>query len=174
MKYILSFVGIVIVVLAVFLCRGESSVEAVNEDYMRIHIVANSNSEKDQNVKYVVKDAVVEFLIPVLAEAETKDEAKTIILENINKINEVVLAALRCEGAAYSATVSISEENMPMRVYDNLILEEGVYECLNISLGQAQGDNWWCVVFPAVCFLDTKNPANFVYISKIWEILNSV
>lgn len=70
--------------------------------------------------------------------------------------------------------MAVKQENLPDRAYDDLVLEAGVYDCLNIELGNANGDNWWCVVFPAVCFLSSKNPENVVYISKIWEIINRV
>ncbi len=172
MKYILSFVGVGLIVLAICLCGGKNVTE--NDDYIRIHIVANSNSTYDQNLKYVVKDSVVEFLVPLLADAENENEAKEIISQNLLKINEVANVALRNEGASYSATVSITSEDMPTRAYDNLVLEEGVYDSLKIVLGEGDGDNWWCVVFPAVCYLDTKNVENVEYISKILDIISSV
>ena len=175
MKYILSFVGIGIICLAIFLCGGNNaSAKALNEDYMRIHITANSNSVADQNLKYKVKDAVVEFLIPKLAYAENKDEAAEIIALSLFDLQMVVNDILKSEGVEYSATISIIQEEMPARVYDELVLEEGIYDCLKIDLGAGKGDNWWCVVFPAVCFLSSKNYENYVYISKIWEIINSV
>ena len=157
MKYILSFVGIVLVCVGIFVFGGNVNAE---QDFMRIHIVANSNSNFDQNVKYVVKDAVVEFLLPFLAEAESKDEAQKIIVENKDLIEEVANAALFAEGAKYAAEVVVTSENMPTRAYGDLVLESGVYDCIKINLGQARGDNWWCVVFPAVCFVDSKNPEN--------------
>lgn len=172
MKYILSIFGIAIIVCAcVFFTENNHE---VNEDYLRIHITANSNSQRDQNIKYVVKDAVVEFLIPKLADAENKTEAENIIKENLNKIEDVANVVLEIEGVNYFADVSIVEEEMPARAYDNLVLEAGVYQSLNIKLGESRGDNWWCVVFPAVCFLDSKNFGNLEYISKIWDIINRV
>ncbi len=175
MKYILSFVGIGIICLAIFLCGGNNvSASALNEGYMRIHITANSNSVTDQNLKYKVKDAVVDFLIPKLAYAENKDEAAEIIALSLFYLQAVVNEVLKSEGVEYSATISITQEEMPARAYDDLVLEEGVYDCLKIDLGAGKGDNWWCVVFPAVCFLSSKNYENYVYISKIWEIINSV
>ena len=172
MKYVLSFVGIAIIACAIAFCgfgKGSS-----NQDFMRIHIVANSNSTFDQNAKYVVKDAVVEFLIPMLADAHDKSEAEQIIRQNLTKINEVANAALCKQGAKYVAKVKIENEDMPTRAYGDLVVEEGVYESLRIELGNAKGDNWWCVVFPAVCFINSKNPQNHEYISKIWEIIHSV
>lgn len=175
MKYILSFVGIVIIFCGIFLFgQKDVSANAINDDYMRIHITANSNSSFDQNLKYNVKDAVVEFLIPKLAYAENKEEASKIIAVNIFEIQNVVNQTLNNEGANYLSTISIAQEEIPTRVYDDLVLEEGIYDCLKIDLGNAKGDNWWCVVFPAVCFISSKNYENYVYISKIWEIINSV
>ncbi len=172
MKYILSFCGVAIIAVALIFCGQEK--ETVNDDYMRIHIVANSNSTEDQNLKYMVKDAVVDFLIPLLATAECKDEAVEIVAQNLSKIEEVANSVLKTQSVNYFAIASVAQEKMPARAYDDLILEEGVYESLNIKLGQAKGDNWWCVVFPAVCFLDTKNFQNLEYISKIWDIINGV
>lgn len=174
MKYILSFLGVGIVVLAIFLCGGQGTGAMPEEDYMRIHIQGNSNSSADQKVKYVVKDAVVEFLIPLMSEATCKEEAQAIITSNISKIEEVVNVTLRSEGASYSGTVKITTEDMPARTYEQLTLDEGVYDSLSITLGQGHGDNWWCVVFPAVCFINSKNSQNVEYISKILEIINSV
>lgn len=171
MKYILSFFGVVAIVCAVLFCGQKTE---VNDDYVRIHITANSNSDFDENAKYVVKDAVVDFLIPLLAEAESKEEAEEILSSNMEKILEVANLTLRNLGASYNAKLSIVEEEMPTRSYDDLVLESGIYKSLKIDLGQANGDNWWCVVFPAVCFVSSKNPQNFEYISKIWDTIQSV
>lgn len=172
MKWILAGLGVVAIVCGICFFGGNKPQE--NEEYMRIHIVANSNSTVDQNVKYVVKDAVVEFLIPCLAEAENKAEAEKIISSNLTKINEVVNVVLQKQGVKYKGSVSLTSEDMPMRAYGDLILQEGVYDSLKITLGQGHGDNWWCVVFPAVCFINSQNPQNVEYISKIWEIISSV
>lgn len=175
MKYILSFIGIGIICCAIFLCAEKNETfQSINEDYMRIHITANSNSVKDQNLKYEVKDDVVEFLIPLLAFAENKDDAMQIIYQNLNEIRNVVVETLRKANVCYSASVSIERENIPTRSYDSLLLESGLYDCLKIDLGEAKGDNWWCVVFPAVCFISSKNSENYVYISKIWNIINNI
>lgn len=174
MKYLLSLVGLSMICCAIFLCGGNKEENSLAEDYMRIHITANSNSVFDQNLKYEVKDSVVEFLIPKLAYANDKNEAISVIFENISFIEEVVSAVLRNAKVNYSANVSITQEDMPSRAYDNLVLDAGVYDCLKIDLGDAKGDNWWCVVFPAVCFISSKNYENYEYISKIWEIINSV
>ena len=171
MKYILSFLTVSTIIVCV-LFYGQK--ESVNEDYMRIHISANSNSQQDQDLKYLVKDAVVEFLIPALSEAETKSEAQSVIVENLSKIEEVANAVLKSQNVSYTSTISIDYQQIPARAYDNFVLEEGVYESLNIVLGEGKGDNWWCVVFPAICFINSNNFQNLEYISKIWDIINDV
>lgn len=175
MKFILSLAGMVTICLGIFLCGGKKNdAGAVYEDYMRIHIVANSNSSFDQNLKYKVKDEVVDFLIPKLADSTTKEEAVVIVYQNLFDIEAIVNQTLKEQGANYKCKVSIAQENIPTRAYDQIVLKEGVYDCLRIDLGSANGDNWWCVVFPAVCFLSSKNYSNYVYISKIWDIICSV
>lgn len=172
MKWLLAVVGIVAVCCGVFFFAGQTKQE--KQDFMRIHVVANSNSAYDQNAKYLVKDAVVEFLIPYLAQAEDKAQAQEIVQQNLSKINAIANVALQNAGAKYQAHVSLTSENMPTRAYGNLVLESGVYDSLKITLGAGHGDNWWCVVFPAVCFINSQNPENYEYISKIWDMINSV
>ncbi len=172
MKYILSFFGIVAIFCAVFFCTKKGS--DVNDDYVRIHITANSNSDFDKNIKYKVKDAVVDFLIPMLGDVKDKESAEILLKDNLQKIEAVANDALCRFGVKYNAQVTLVEEKIPTRVYDDFSLQSGVYQSLKIDLGQAKGDNWWCVVFPAVCFTSSKNPQNLEYISKIWDTIQSV
>lgn len=174
MKYILSFLGLGLIVVAVMFCGGWNKKQTSNEDYLRIHVVANSNTSFDQNLKYLVKDAVVEYLVPELENAQDATAAKTIVGENLQAIENVVNAVLRVSGAEYLCQIDIMQEEMPTRDYGNLTLAGGVYSSLKITLGAGSGDNWWCVVFPAVCFIDTKNVENYEYISKIWDMINGV
>ena len=172
MKYILSFFGVVAVLCAVFFCTRKN--QNIDEDFVRIHITANSNSDFDKNIKYKVKDAIVDFLIPALADAENKEQAEEMLISNLRKIEAVANDTLKANGARYLAKVSLLEEKMPTRYYADFVLESGIYQSLKIDLGQARGDNWWCVVFPAVCFTETKNPRNLEYISKIWDTIKNV
>ena len=172
MKYLISFVAVVTITLILVFCGNFGG--ATNEEYFRIHIRANSNSSEDQNVKYEVKDEVVEFLIPLLADAETKDEAENIMNENLRLIEGMADEVLKAHGFSYTSKAYISFEEFPTRAYDDLVLKEGFYDALILALGTGEGDNWWCVVYPPFCFLETKNSENYVYISKIWEIINNI
>ncbi|MGN1200734.1 MAG: stage II sporulation protein R [Candidatus Caccovivens sp.] len=150
MKYVLSFVGLIAVVCAFVFCGVPKSQD---EEYIRLHITANSNSIADQNIKYTVKDAVVKFLNEKLTSVESKSIAKQTILSNLNEIERVVFDVLSQNDAGYLAKVFLSQEEYPTRSYANGVLEGGTYESLKIDLGKAEGDNWWCCVFPAVCIL---------------------
>lgn len=170
MKWIVAaFCGVMLSVLMI--CAPYLSGSQTETEYLRLHIRANSNSQEDQRVKYMVKDAIIEALIPLLSEAETKDDAKKIVSNNFEYINSVADRVLKAEGFSYSANSKITTEEFPTRTYENITLEAGEYEAVIIELGSGTGDNWWCLVYPAFCFTKTKNSTNYVYISKIWEII---
>lgn len=173
MKYVISFFGIACIVLGVVLFGGNKS-QNTQEESVRIHVVANSNSSYDEEVKYFVKDVVVTFLEKELQNFENSKEVKNYLVCNIEKLQDVVGLALKEKGVSYGAKIFLIKEEMPARVYDNQVFDEGVYDSLKIELGNAKGENWWCVVFPSVCFISSKNFQNFEYKSKIWDILSNV
>ena len=138
-------------------------------EYLRVHIRANSNTETDQAVKYKVRDAVVEFLTPTVAACPTKAQAMQAVEEKLPAISAVADGVLRENGFFYGAKASLRQENFPTRVYESVTLEAGVYDALILELGTGTGDNWWCVVYPPLCFTAGNN--NIVYKSKILEII---
>lgn len=140
-----------------------------NASYLRVHIRANSNSECDQAVKYRVRDKVVEFLTPTVAGCGTKEEALAKIGGKLSEIAATADKELRANGYTYGARASLRQEKFPTRVYDGVTLEAGVYDALILELGTGEGDNWWCVVYPPLCF--TGGNANVIYQSKIAEII---
>ena len=154
-----------------FIGTGKKEDPAARSSYLRVHIRANSNSEADQSVKYKVRDAVVEFLTPTVAGCESKDEAVARITEKLPEAEEVAEKVLEENGYFYGARASIRKEEFPTRVYDEVTLEAGVYDALILELGTGEGDNWWCVVYPPLCFTSGNN--NIVYKSKIAEIIHS-
>lgn len=173
MKYIIGVISAVAIAL-VLIFSPLASLQKCEVEYLRIHIRANSNSAEDQRVKYLVKDRIVEVLIPYLSDVETFEQAKEIVSQNFSLIESEAEDVLLSEGFSYGCRADIRKEMFPTRTYENLTLEEGEYEALILELGSGEGDNWWCIVFPAFCFTKSQNSDNIVYISKIWEIINSV
>ena len=162
---LLPLVAIIIVLLAGYYFVGNT----YKTEYLRIHIRANSNAEEDQTVKYKVKDGIVEFLTPLLADCKTKEAAEKTINENLNRIEDIADAVLMENGYDYSSSAKIKSELFPTRVYEKITLESGYYDALIINLGEGAGDNWWCVVYPPLCFVGS---GNYVYKSKIKEIID--
>lgn len=158
---------LLIVINAVTAVKGGDN--DVNADYLRIHIRANSNSDEDQSVKYEVKAAVVDALTPRLAGVSDKEEAMRIIRENLSLIDEVSRNTLVSHGFYYGAKSRLCEEEFPARTYGDLTLAGGVYDAVIVDLGSGEGDNWWCVVFPPLCFVADGEGEKVTYKSLFVE-----
>ena len=147
--------------------------EINQNEVLRIHIRANSNKQEDQLVKYKVKSMVVDYLAPLLINATTKQNATKIIKDNLAQISLIASQVLTEEGFDYLANASVSTEYFPTRSYGEVTLNDGEYEALIINLGRATGDNWWCLVYPPLCFVPSSDlpSSNIVYKSKLMEII---
>ena len=166
-KVCISLILIGIIILSVLVGVAKPQTQT---GYLRIHIRAYSNSEEDQLVKYKVKDVVVSLLTPVVAQNETIEQAMASVKKMLNEIEAVTDSVLKENGFDYCASAKLCVEEFPTRVYEGYTLEQGLYDALIINLGEGKGDNWWCVVYPPLCFTSATN--NFVYKSKILEIIN--
>ena len=165
-----------IVVLILLLIIGASFLPTaeVEYDYLRLHIRANSNSEIDQNIKYEIKDELVEFLTPYFCNVTSKNEAIEIVNNLKEKMSEICVEVLRKNGFNYSANVKINNEYFPTRTYSNTTLESGYYDAVIVELGCAEGDNWWCVMYPPLCFITRENQTEITFKSKIVEWFKSL
>ena len=167
-KFCISFLIIAIIILSGTCLFAQTP--QTNTEYLRIHIRANSNQEIDQTVKYAVKEKIVKYLTPYIAECKTKAQAEDMLKNNLKSIQAVADKTLREKGFSYSSKASVRVEEFPTRVYGGLELEKGFYKALIIELGEGSGDNWWCVVYPPLCF--TGGECGYVYKSKILDIVN--
>lgn len=145
--------------------------QPTHTEYLRIHIRADSNDEAAQAVKYKVKEEVVTLLTPYLAECRTKAEAENTLNGLLKEIESTADGVLAANGFSYRSRARVKTEEFPTRVYENFTLEQGFYDALIIELGSGKGDNWWCVVYPPLCF--TGGECGYVYKSKILEIIES-
>ncbi len=166
-KICISFCLLLIILLVAV---GNFGANNKNVEYLRIHVRADSNLEDAQNVKYLVKDALVKYLTPKLINCKTKQNATNMLLENISAIENVANAVLKTNGFDYKSSAEVCEEEFPTRSYGEITLEKGYYDALIVKLGSGKGDNWWCVVYPPLCFIDDASP--YVYKSKLLEIIN--
>lgn len=156
MKKTLNRVCICLTAAVLIWCAGIiADRKTLNEDIIRLHVVANSDSTEDQSIKLRVRDAVVDSLKDAMADVSDVEAAKEYILENLPKIQEVANRTLRSCGVEPDAIVTLAKEAFDTRYYDTFQLPAGVYHSLRITIGQGEGKNWWCVVFPGLCIPDT-------------------
>ena len=141
--------------------------------YLRLHIRANSNAAVDQDIKYQIKDEVTAFLTPVIADCHTKEESMQTVQKSLPDIEERINTFLQAKGFAYTAKAALKTEEFPTRVYEGVTLPAGVYDALIIELGTGKGDNWWCVLYPPLCFAGGFTGSTIQYRVKIWEIIQN-
>lgn len=130
--------------------------QKLREELIRLHVVAASDSEEDQAIKLQVRDAVVESLRSGMQNLTDAAQAKAYLQENLPKIEAVANRVLKEAGCSDLATVSLAVEEFTTRVYDTFTLPAGIYDALRITIGEGQGKNWWCVVFPTLCLPATS------------------
>lgn len=131
--------------------------EMLDRELIRLHVVANSDSQEDQAVKLRVRDAVVESLRQELEKFTDVDGAKAYLRENLPKIQKTANDCLEALGFEGNAVATLQEEIFDTRYYDTFTLPAGVYEALRITIGEGDGKNWWCVVFPTLCVPATSD-----------------
>lgn len=142
-------VGLVVALgLGIGLFRDKA---ALKEQLVRLHVVANSDSEADQALKLQVRDAVVESLRQGLDQAMDVNQAICYLQEHLPQIQAVANRVLEAAGSAQRAVVSLAKEAFPTREYDTFSLPAGIYQALRVVIGSGEGHNWWCVVFPQLC-----------------------
>jgi len=126
----------------------------IAEKIIRFHVIANSDSNADQQLKLTVKDTLVRSLSPILKDVASKEEARTILIKQLGSIKELAEDTIKNHGYYYPVTVSLEECYFPLKIYGEYSFPPGYYEALRVQIGQAEGKNWWCVLFPPLCFVD--------------------
>lgn len=123
----------------------------------RLHVIANSNSEEDQNLKYKVRDKLIEYMNSMLSSTSTKKDAIDIANSHLDEFKQVALNTIKDEGFDYDVNVSVGNFEFPTKDYGDISLPAGYYDALKVEIGQAKGKNWWCVMFPPLCFVDVTS-----------------
>lgn len=135
--------------------------QQISEKVLRFHVLANSDSESDQNLKLKVRDAVGKYMHNQFAifeekeEKTNKEEAKQFVEENLFRIEEVAKQTIQEEGYDYDVVATIGEVDFPVKTYGDYTFPGGTYEALNLTIGNGEGHNWWCVMYPNMCFSGT-------------------
>lgn len=135
---------------------AKPSMEDISEKLIRFHVIANSDSEGDQAVKLKVRDEVLRYISPRLKEAKSIDESREIIKNEDENLIKIAKKTLIENGYDYKLESTLSKEYFPVKTYGNITLPQGKYEAYRIIIGEGQGHNWWCVMFPPLCFVDVS------------------
>ncbi len=139
---------------------------SLSSQLVRLHVVAESDSDDDQAVKLKVRDAVLALLTPKLEGASSPEQAKAVIEGELTNLSGLAQAITAREGRPCNATASVMTENFPTRDYESFSLPAGDYVSLRITLGEGQGKNWWCVIFPPLCMSSTESEDAFSNLSE--------
>lgn len=155
---------ITVVVLTILLTTSmvvASYSESVNkglaDNLIRLHVIANSDSEEDQALKRDVRDAVLFYMKEQLKDSKDIEQTKYIINKNLDKIEEVSKNVILTQGKSYEVKTSLGVYPFPTKLYGDITLPAGQYEALRVVIGQGEGANWWCVLFPPLCFVDATH-----------------
>lgn len=171
-KFCIFFLLSFIITLTGFGLRQGGEAGAQPQQFIRIHVRADSDEEGAQAVKYAVRDAVVEHLSPIVAKAESYELAARLLANEQETLAAVATGVLQEYGFSYAASASLRREQFPTRTYGGYTLQSGEYLALVIELGAAQGQNWWCVIYPPLCFAGQAG-VPITYRSKIAEIIET-
>ena len=157
MKKICAIVGVLIAILITGLLVNAKKNEMQGElarQVFRFHVLANSDSEEDQALKMKVKEEIITYMKQELPESDSVETTKKWARENLSQIEEVAERIIAEEGYEYPVKAEVTTCDFPDKSYGDITFPAGEYEALRIEIGQAKGQNWWCVLYPNLCFID--------------------
>lgn len=172
-KYILLMLSIIMVFYVYTHAKAEENI--IPDEAIRFRIIANSNTVYDQNIKIQVRNVVQNKVLSLLKDAKTIDETRNIIKNNIEELNKVVQDELQKLEYDKDFTINYGYNYFPEKKYKGIKYDEGKYESLVIKLGDAKGDNFWCVLFPPLCLVEVEeeNTSDAEYTFFVKELINS-
>ncbi len=155
-----SLILIILLIIYIFI-SAFFYVTAISNDLensiFRLHVIANSDSVEDQNLKYIVRDNLISYMNELSANAKTKEEAIEIAKEHTDEFYNIAKKTIIDNGYNYDVTVEIGNFDFPTKHYGDISIPAGYYDALRVKIGSAQGQNWWCVMFPPLCFVNVTS-----------------
>ena len=164
-KFILTSIAIIIIISIasnVSNASGKANQNDVASKLIRFHVIANSDDKIDQGLKLKVRDSVLKYISPKLKDCKSIEESRQIINSEDKNIKKIAETVIKKNGFKYSVVTALSQEYFPVKTYGNITLPQGKYEAYRIIIGMGSGQNWWCVMFPPLCFVDiTKGNVSY-------------
>ncbi len=150
-KLTLSMAVALVICLVISIASNAFQVIGMTEKLVRVHIIANSDSEWDQSVKLAVRDSLSPLMADILGGVSSKEEALSVLFDNLPLIEANALTVLGDYGCDTKVTASVERRVFPLRRYEGFTLPAGEYDSLCITIGSGQGRNFWCVLYPSLC-----------------------
>lgn len=150
---------ILVILLGIYIFISASSyVTAVSKELennlFRLHVIANSDSKEDQDLKYLVRDALISYMNSISMDCTTKEEIINIAQNHMDDFYNIATETIQNNGYNYNVQIEIGNFEFPTKKYGDISLPCGYYDALRVKIGNASGQNWWCVMFPPLCFVD--------------------
>ena len=156
MVIILSFLLFLYTTICAFSYAQNVSTDIANSVF-RLHVIANSDSKEDQELKYKVRDSLINYMNSICANCENKQDAINLVTEHKDDFKQIALDTIKDNGYSYDVNISIGNFSFPTKDYGDISLPAGFYDALRVEIGEAKGQNWWCVMFPPLCFVDVSS-----------------
>ena len=157
-RFKIAFILIVLISIFIFI-NAYNYVEAISDNLynsvFRLHVIANSNSEEDQELKYIVRDNLINYMNEKCKNISSKDDVIQYAKNNLVDIKNIAENTIKENGYNYPVIVEIGNYEFPTKGYGDISFPEGFYDALKVKIGKAAGHNWWCVMFPPLCFVDS-------------------
>lgn len=156
-----------------FICAfsyADATFSNISDSVFRLHIIANSDSKEDQDLKLLVRDNVLDYMKEISQGITSKEDAIFLMNEHLEDFHSIASKTIKDAGFDYDVNLKIGEFEFPTKSYGDISLPAGMYDALRIEIGEAEGHNWWCVMFPTLCFVDVSS-GNLDETSK--EVLES-
>ena len=129
----------------------------ISESVFRLHVIANSDSKEDQDLKYIVRDSLLEYMNNICKNCSSKEEAISLVEKNKENFKKIAEDTIKSEGYSYTVNINVGNFEFPTKTYGDISLPAGFYDALRVEIGEAKGQNWWCVMFPPLCFVDISS-----------------
>lgn len=156
-RYFLVFLLLLIYITFYSVSYANNTLNNLSNSVFRLHVIANSDSEEDQNLKYKVRDALIKYMNSLTQNINTKEEAIALANQHTNDFYNIARDTIIKNGFDYEVKISIGNFAFPTKHYGDISLPSGFYDALKVEIGEAKGENWWCVMFPSLCFVDISN-----------------
>lgn len=153
---IIFLLFIVYILLSVFSYSNAVSTDISNSVF-RLHVIANSDSAEDQNLKYLIRDELIKYMNSICENIYSKEEAIKLANENKDEFYNIAKKIINNNGFNYAVNIDIGNFSFPTKNYGDISLPSGFYDALKVEIGSSSGQNWWCVMFPSLCFVDISN-----------------